>query len=130
MSRRLHASLALSMALGLLACEGPTAGELTGQLETSHTNTGAIAFAVQAAEPETVADVSAACAGCEVFSRVVSEREVRGVVVGEFGSGPLFRVTVSDVDEPTLYSARVLEAALADFTPVRIGDFSLRLVGR
>lgn len=129
--KRLGTLGALSLATALWTCDsGPEAGELVAQLVTGRNDVGAVAFAITALEPNTVAGVTADCAGCQVHIVAVGEREVRGIVVGNalLAAGPVFRVTVSDVKEPLLYAARVLEAAADDLSAVPLSELRVHLV--
>lgn len=125
--RRRTLGLALGLGLGLLvACDGgPKSGELPFSLQTSHTDVGAVAFEVTALEPQTIDTLAADCTGCQVFIHRVSDRAVRGVVVGAFGAGAFLRVTVSDRSKPTLYSGRVLQAAGTDYSAIFGSEFQI-----
>lgn len=128
MKRRLGVTAAaLAVALG---CDGPTVGDLTYNLAMPYSRLGAVAFSAIATEPETVVDASAACTGCQAYTFRVSDRELRAIVVGDIGPGPLVHVTVSNVGKREAYVAVVLEAAGTDLNLVRASDLQLALAPR
>lgn len=104
---------------------GPRAGELVWEVSMPHANTGGIAVVVVALEPNTVDTVSAACSGCRLFPVRVSEREMRGIVVGSIQPGPLISAMVSDVKPRQSYTAVVREAASTAFQPLAASGFQL-----
>ncbi|PYO38169.1 MAG: hypothetical protein DMD29_14100 [Gemmatimonadetes bacterium] len=55
--------------------------------------------------------VQAAGSGSVVFWRLVSPTEVRVLVVGNLGAGPLFSVDVPDARKASEYASAVLEVA-------------------
>lgn len=127
MTRRGTAAFALLL-LAVGSCDGgPEAGELTVTLETSQVGVGAVAFAVSAVEPNTVDGVAAACSGCQVVSVRVSDREMRGILIGDVTAGGVLHVAVSNIKKPTLYTARVLDAATGEFKTLKASDLILRL---
>lgn len=128
MTRRIVVSLFLVTAVLVAgSCDGPEVGELVVTLETSHTDVGAVVFEITALEPKTLAAVDATCAGCQVFTVSVSEREVRAIVVGSVVPGEIARVTVSDRRDPAPYGVRVLDAAATDFSTIKASEVTLRL---
>ncbi len=99
------------MVAALAQCDsGPKAGELTAALTTT-TQLGAAMFKVIAVEPYTIEDLTAACSGCRAFMTRVSDREVRGIVTGTFGAGPLVHVGVSDRSVPEAYTIELMQLA-------------------
>ena len=92
--------LTLGLLLAVLAagsCDsGPSAGDLVFDLTTPNQDDGAIQFRLTSVAPAAIADVAAECTGCQVFTRAVSDTEVRGVLLGTVVPGPALRVTVSD----------------------------------
>jgi hypothetical protein len=126
MKRRTILALAAVLAAG--SCDGgPEAGELTVTLETAQTGVGAVAFAVSTLEPNTVNGVAAACSGCQVAAVAVSEREMRGILIGDVSSGGVLHVSVSNIKRPTHYTVRVLDAATKEFATLKASDLILRL---
>ncbi len=109
------AASVLGTALALACSSGPDAGELVAQFETGAGPLSAVSFTVRAEEPQTIDTLTAACAGCRLFTVRVSGREVRGVLTGSLGSGPAFRLRVSDVDPIGAYGGFVMEATDAAF---------------
>lgn len=113
------------------ACDfGPDAGELTWSLVAAPENAGGVAFEVIAPEAQTIDTVSAACAGCQLYTVRLGEGSVRGVVVGTIGVGELLTAGVSDVGSAELYTLRLIEAAGTDYQPLNITAFQLTLDGR
>jgi hypothetical protein len=101
----------LALAAGVLTCGGdPPGGDVVFELVTPNQDDGAVQFTVRAVEPATVSGVTALCTGCEVFSQVLSDIEIRGVLVGNVVAGPALGVTVSDRGAQG-YSALVVAAA-------------------
>ncbi len=99
------------VALALAGCGGPEAGELVIDLTTPNNDDGAIQFTITATPGKEVASVTAACTGCQVFTRSVSVTELRGIITGPITRGSVLRVTVSDIGKPEAYTARVLQVA-------------------
>lgn len=123
--RALGTVLAGSVLLG--SCDsGPKAGEIVAEIVTPIVELGAASFRARALEPYTVDTVTAACAGCTVYMTRVTDREVRGVVTGRFGAGPLLRVMVSDRSLREPYSVDLLELAAPDYSLPSISGSSLR----
>jgi hypothetical protein len=119
------AVLAAGMALG--SCDsGPKAGEIVAEIVTPVVELGAASFSARALEPYTIDTVAAACTGCSAYMTRVTEREVRGIVTGRFGAGPLLRVTVSDRDVRDPYSVQLLELAAPDYSLPSVAGSSLR----
>jgi hypothetical protein len=79
---------------------------------------------LRAIEPATLSGVTALCTGCEVFSHVVSDTEIRGVLVGDVVAGPALSVTVSDRGAQG-YSAIVVAAASRTYTLRDAGGYAL-----
>jgi hypothetical protein len=131
MSRLLRVLWVLSAAAVLATCAGgPTAGELEIHLAAAPTGTRALQFAVSGAESRTVESAAAACTGCRVFTVRVGDRELRGMVVGTLAPGPLLRVLVSDIEEPSAYQAVVVEAADGGYALLPAEEFRLEMRGR
>ncbi len=85
MSASSYASLTLVVGAAVLfaTCSGgPSAGELVVELSSSNGDTQAVQFTVTAAESKMVESASPACAGCQVFTVRVGDRDLRGVVTG------------------------------------------------
>ncbi len=104
----------VSIGMLALACDGPTAGELTVDLVTPSSTDGAIFFKVEAAASKTVTSIAAACSDCGILTHTVSDSELYGVVTGQLGPGPLVTLTVSDVGSPDAYTLTILEIAGRD----------------
>ena len=103
------------MVAALTQCDsGPKAGDLTAELTTT-TQLGAAMFKVIAAEPYAIDELTAACSGCRAFMTRVSDREVRGIVTGAFGAGPLVHVGVSDRSVPEAYTIELMQLARTTF---------------
>lgn len=126
----LFGALAAGVLLAALgSCDsGPKGGELTVDLVTPHTELGAASFKVTATSPASIDSIVAACQGCSVYTARVSDREMRGVVIGPFGPGPLIGVLVSDLDLRDAYAFQLLELAVPDYTLRNLTGSSLRLV--
>jgi hypothetical protein len=108
------------------ACDsGPKVGELVMELSGPAEALGALSFTVTAAEPNTLDTLTAACGGCSIFTTRVSEREMRGVVTGDFGPGPVVRVAVSDVQVRSAYAGQVLEASAPDYSLLSVDALQL-----
>lgn len=90
---------------------GPKAGDVVFNLTTPNQDDGAIQFRLTAAAPNTLDGVAAACAGCQVFSEVVSDTEIRGVLIGNVVPGEVLRVLVSDRKTTRTYVGLVVAAA-------------------
>ncbi len=112
MRPRLLAVLLGLMVLAAACSSGPEPGDLTFELTTPNSDDGAIQFRLTATLPNTLTGVSA---GCTVFSEATSETEILGVVTGQIRAGRLVRVSVSDVQTPEAYRARVVAVASRDF---------------
>lgn len=116
----------LLAALIVAACSsGPSAGELVVNLASPNADTRAVQFSITAAESKMVEGVTPACAACQVFSTSVTDGDLRGVVVGTIVDGPLLRITVSDVEQSSAYTARVVEAANESFLLLGAGNYTL-----
>jgi hypothetical protein len=108
---KIRALLALTLA-SLATCDsGPQAGEIVFELSTPYQDDGAVQFRVTSLAPEMVDAVAAACVGCRVFVEVVSQTEIRGVLVGDVVPGAALRVTVSDRKARAAYAAEVVAVA-------------------
>ena len=117
--------LAVAMVAG---CDsGPQAGDLTVQLVSPVENLGALSFRITAAEPTMIDTVTAACAGCSVFTTRISGSEMRGVVTGDIGPGAVLRVSVLDTKVPEAYVGQVLEASAPDYELVSITGMELTI---
>jgi hypothetical protein len=98
--------------LMLGSCDsGPKAGEIVFVLTTPNQDDGALQFRLTAAEPNTLDGVAAGCAGCRVFTEVVSETEIRGVLTGDVVPGDALRVLVSDRKARQAYGGQVVAVA-------------------
>jgi hypothetical protein len=119
------AVLGLGTALG--SCDsGPKAGEIVAEIVTPVTELGAASFVTRALEPFTIETATAACPGCAVYTTRVTDREIRGIVTGRFGAGPVVRVTVSDRGVRDPYSIQLLELAAPDYSLPTVAGSSLR----
>jgi hypothetical protein len=130
MSASSYASLTLVVGAAVLfaTCSGgPSAGELVVELSTSNGDTQAVQFTVTAAESKMVESASPACAGCQVFTVRVGDRDLRGVVTGSIQPGPLLRVLVSDVDAIDGYTARLIDAANGGFILLGATGYTLQV---
>ena len=117
----------LAVALAAGCDSGPRAGDVTMHLVSPVENLGAFSFAITAAEPTAIDTVTAACPGCTAFMTRVSEREVRGVVTGDFGPGAVLHVTVTDTKVPQAYVGEVLDASAPDYELVSITGMQLTI---
>jgi len=123
--RALLIPLAVVLAAG---CDsGPQAGDLTMQLVSPVEDLGALSFSITATEPTMIDTVTAACAGCTVFTTRISGSEMRGVVTGDIGPGAVLRVSVSDTKVPEAYVGQVLEASAPDYELVAITGMELTI---
>jgi len=110
---RYHVALAAALvAVGLGCGSNPVAvatpGPILASLATPHTDDGALLVAVTGPG---ITTVQAAGSGNVVFWRLVSPTEVRVLVVGDLGAGPLFTVDVPDPHQSGQYASAVLEVA-------------------
>ncbi len=114
---RMPRALLVPLAVAIVAgCDsGPQAGDLTVQLVSPVEDLGALSFSITATEPTMIDTVTAACAGCTVFTTRISGSEMRGVVTGDIGPGAVLRVSVSDTKVPEAYVGQVLEASAPDY---------------
>jgi hypothetical protein len=111
---------------GLAGClEGPVAGEVTLKLVTPYADDGAVSFSVQVAAPNELTGASPACDSCEVFFVKVSPTELRGIVVGNLGNGPIVRVGVTDAGPSQVYRIELLEAASGTFAARQTTGYDL-----
>jgi len=104
---------------------GPQAGELVISLSAPNQQDGAVAFTVNAAEPNTVESLVAGCTGCQVWIFRVSDAQVKGIVTGSVVPGPVLRVTVTDMRRPESYSATIQEVAAPTFALRGLSGYSL-----
>jgi len=96
----------------LSGCDsGPKAGEVVFNLTTPNQDDGAVQFRLTTAAPNTLDGVTAACAGCQVFTEVVSATEIRGVLIGNVVPGEALRVLVSDRKATQTYVGLVVATA-------------------
>lgn len=97
------------------ACDsGPQAGELEISLVSPDADDGAIMFEIRALESYSIEGLDAACTGCQAFVYQETEMRLRAIVIGSFGTGPVARLSVSDVRSPEGYVLTVLDAAGPD----------------
>ncbi|KPK07229.1 MAG: hypothetical protein AMS20_03195 [Gemmatimonas sp. SG8_28] len=126
-ARTLTVGVVLAAGTALGSCDsGPKAGEIVAEIVTPVVELGAASFRARALEPYTIDTVAAACTGCTAYMTRVTDREVRGIVTGRFGAGPLVRVTVSDRDVRDPYSVELLELAAPDYSLPSVAGSSLR----
>lgn len=116
---------AILAAVGASCASGPVAGDVPFDLTTPRSDDGAIAFDVVSKSPETLAGVTALCAGCRAFVATVADTEVRGIVTGSIAAGPVFSVTVSDTRKPTDYTAKVLDVSTRAFLTHSVSGYAL-----
>jgi hypothetical protein len=107
-------ALALVFAAGLSCDSGPVAGELDIDYTSPTNNDRAIRFVVTAQSPNLLEEVSAACAGCEAYTRKLSDTEVRVILFGPLATGTVARVLVSDRRASSAYTLTLQEIAGAD----------------
>jgi hypothetical protein len=125
--RPLRALTGLALVAGLLTCGGdPPAGDVVFALATPNQDDGAVQFSVRAVEPNTVSAVTALCGGCQVYSQVMSDTEIRGVLVGDVVAGPVLSVTVSDRGADA-YAASVVSAASRTYSLRAVAGYVLNL---
>jgi hypothetical protein len=123
--RPLRVLAVLTLAAGVFTCGGdPPGGEVVFDLATPNQDDGAVQFTVRAVEPATLSGVTALCTGCEVFFQVVSDTEIRGVLVGDVVAGPALSVTVSDRGAQS-YSATIAAAASRTYALRDAGGYAL-----
>ena len=120
-------AIATAILAVLASCDsGPKAGDVTASMATSHQELGSVMFRVTAVAPNTIEGLTAACTGCKAFMSRVSDNEVRGIVTGPFGAGPLVHVSVSDRGVPEAYSVQLLEMARTDYGLTALSGSSLQ----
>jgi len=107
-------TLVLVFAAGLSCDSGPVAGELAIDFTSPTNDDRAIRFVVTSQSPNLVEEVSAACAGCEAYTRKVSDTEVRVILFGPLANGTVARVLVSDTRASSAYTLTLQEVAGAD----------------
>jgi hypothetical protein len=110
-----RAALLLAVGLAALACDGPTAGEVSLVLTTPNQDDGAISFTVQASAPNEITGVSATCDGCQAFTYAISATEVRAIITGNISAGPIARVSVLNGAPNQAYRVTVREVAGRQF---------------
>ncbi len=93
---------------------GPKDGELLVNLVTPNSNDAAILLRVDGSGSKTIVGATAACAGCQIFAISSSETRLDAVVTGALASGPLLRISVSDVGSKGSYSLTITQVAGAD----------------
>ncbi len=106
--------IAAVFAAGISCDGGPTAGELQIHFATPTNDDGAIRFVVTAQSPNVLEEVTAACAGCQAFTRRISDTEIRVILVGALETGTVARVTVSDTRPLSAYTLTLQEVAGRD----------------
>ncbi|MEX0691946.1 MAG: hypothetical protein WD934_05105 [Gemmatimonadales bacterium] len=110
----------------LATCDsGPQAGELVIALASPNQQDGAVAFTLTAAEPNTIASLTAGCTGCQVWMTRVNDAQVRAIVTGSIVPGTLVRATVSDVKQPDQYSASLQQVAARSYELRGLSGYSL-----
>lgn len=127
MKRLPLSTLALVFAAGLSCDSGPVAGELEIDFTSPTNDDRAIRFVVTAQSPNLVEDVSAACAGCEIYTRKVSDTEVRVILFGPLATGTVARVLVSDRRASSAYTLTLQEIAGANLVVYDISTRGLEL---
>ena len=125
MLRALLIPLAVVLATG---CDsGPQSGDLTVQLVSPVEDLGALSFRITTAEPTMIDTVTAACAGCTVFTIRISGSEMQGVVTGDIAPGAVLRISVSDTKVREAYIGQVIEASAPDYELVSITGMELTI---
>jgi hypothetical protein len=119
-------ALALGAACG--DSTGPTDNTVLVQLTGAPGDDGALIFKVLAGGQERIDTVLPACSDCRLFSRRVSDVEVRVMITGTVSIGPLARVRVSN-PVPQSYTAFAVEGASSSFESRAAGRYQLS-VGR
>jgi len=113
--KRLPLGLLAAVFLVGLSCDGgPTAGELDIHFSSPTNDDTAIRFVVTARPPALLEEVSAACTGCQAFTRKVSDSEIRVILLGTLATGTVARVTVSDTRAASAYTLTLQEVAGSD----------------
>ena len=125
--KRVRLALAVLVGLVGVACDGPTAGEISLELVTPSTSDGAILFEVEAPSSKELGDVTAACSGCQAFFYTVSATKLYAVVTGPLTAGPLARVAVSDVGAISAYAVTIVEISGLDHRLRSDVGYELRL---
>jgi len=110
-----------------VACDGPTAGELSVDLVTPSTTDGAILFKIKAPAAMDVGEVTASCSQCQAFSCRISDTDLYCVVTGDLSSGPLARIAVSNVGIRGAYELTILEVSGRDRRLRSNDGYELRL---
>ena len=125
MSKRFFIGL---ISLGLLGCgdSGPVAGALSLDLASPGAAVGAVQFRITATLPNTITGLTAACTGCQLFHAIISDTEVRGVVIGTIASGALLSLSVSDKNSPEAYTGVVSSVAGTNFQLISPAGYVLR----
>ena len=97
---------------GGLACgestEPPRDGTATISLTTPQTDDGAVAVTLTGPG---ISNLTPANSSYRVFWRLVSQDELRAIVVGNVAAGPLFSVRVADVGNLSRYAGSVTQLA-------------------
>lgn len=123
----LTALLGAGLGCGNEATAPAMPGAAITSLTTPNADDGAILVTVTGPG---LANVQPAGSGYLVFWRLVSPQEVRALVVGDLGSGPLFTVDVPDLRRVGEYSGTVVEAASrADAVRVGVSGYAVKLAG-
>jgi len=129
MTRRfvVHAVLLVGLLVAAGSCDsGPKAGDIVFDLQTPNQDDGAVQFRITSTVPATMSAVAAECTGCQVFAEVVSETEIRGVLLGTVVPGPALRLTVSDRGTPLSYSATVVAVSDRQYAIRSTGGYLLK----
>lgn len=119
MIRRLHAAAVVGiMSLGTISCgedagpEEPVPGELALNL-IPDVSYGALLLRVTTESPRTVQYLHAHY-GLTVYTRQVSDQEVRLILIGMIQPAEIALFAVSDVSDPEAYHATVTDASSMD----------------
>ena len=107
---------------------GPVDRTLVVRLASAPGDDGALVFKVLAAGRERIDTVVAACSGCRVYARRVSDNEMRVVVTGTLAPGPLVQIGVSN-PTPQSFTAFAVEGASRSYV-FRPGTLYELTVGR
>ncbi len=123
-AKSLGAALA-ALCIVIVGCEkatGPTPGAVVVSLTSPALDDGAVLVSLTGAVFQNVAP---AASGYVVYSRLTAADELKVVVIGNVGAGPLFTAQVSDTRSVGSMRATVLDvASRADSTRASLAGYS------
>lgn len=107
---------ALATAGLALGCGGeevipPVPGNIVVSFFTPNSTDGAVLFTVTGPG---LTNLAPASSSARIFTRLVAAREVRVIVVGNLGNGPLFTMDVPNTNDLSAFSAMVNQVADLD----------------